>query len=60
MNRQLKIRYALIVAALVIVSLTTWFAMFEPSPYIFVFAGAGLLVSIGITIYKTRAGHFNK
>jgi hypothetical protein len=63
MNRKLKTQYALIVGAFVVLSLMTWFSATwfstpRPPPYIFVIFGAGLLLCIGITILRNRAGHF--
>ena len=57
MNRKLKTQYALIVGAFVVLSLMTWFGA-PRDPYVFVGIGVGLLVCIGITICRTRAGHF--
>jgi hypothetical protein len=35
-----------------------WWAADPPNPWIFAVTGAGALASIGIMIYRTRAGHF--
>jgi len=55
-----RYRYIVIVIAFTVLTVTYWFAAVQPSPWIFAITGAGILVSIGITIAKNRAGHFDK
>lgn len=58
--KPLTMRYLVIVVAFSIITLSYWFAADPPNPWIFAVAAAGILVSIGITIAKKRAGHFDK
>jgi len=58
MNNSLKSRYIVIVVFCVALSASYWFA--DASPWVFAIAAAALLVSIGITMAKKRAGHFDK
>ncbi len=53
-------RYLVIVIAISIITILYWVAADPPSPWIFAIAAAGILVSVGITIAKGRAGHFDK
>jgi hypothetical protein len=57
MKRQVITQHALIIAAFVVLFMMTW-ATGSRDPYVFVGIGLGLLVCIGITICRTRAGHF--
>lgn len=50
--------YLAIVIALFAITGMYWWAADPPSPWIFAVTGAGALASIGIMIYRTRAGHF--
>ena len=38
------------------ITLTYWLAADPPSPWIFAITGAGVLFSIGVTLYKKRTG----
>jgi len=58
MSNTLKSRYIVIVVFCVALSASYWFA--DASPWVFAIAAAALLVSIGITMAKKRAGHFDK
>jgi len=49
-----------IVIGILAITASYWFAADPPNPWFLAIAAAGLLVSIGITIAKTRAGHFDK
>lgn len=53
-------RYLVIVVAISIITISYWFAADPPNPWIFAIAAAGILVSVGITIAKQRADHFDK
>ena len=53
-------RYLMIVVVNSLIAITYWLAADPPSPWILAIAAAGILVGIGITIAKTRAGHFDK
>jgi hypothetical protein len=53
-------RYLAIVVGFSVIAFSYWFTADPPSPWIFAIAAAGILVSVGITIAKTRAGHFDK
>jgi len=53
-------RYIVIVIAIAAITGSYWFAADQPNPWFLAVAAAGLLVSIGITIAKSRAGHFEK
>lgn len=57
MNRQVITQHALIIGAFVVLLLMTLLAG-SRDPYLYVGIGLGLLVCIGITIVRTRAGHF--
>jgi len=56
----MRSRYIVIVIALAAITASYWFTADPPNPWFLAIAAAGLLVSIGITIAKTRAGHFDK
>jgi hypothetical protein len=51
-------RYIVIVIGIAAITGSYWFAADPPNPWIFAIAAAAILVSIGITIAKKRAGHF--
>ncbi len=57
-NRNLTIRYVVIAIAITIITSSYWFMADPPSPWIFAIAAAGILVSVVITNWKTRHGHF--
>lgn len=54
------VRYIVIVVAVSTITLSYWIAADPPNPWILAVAAAGILVSVGITIAKGRAGHFDK
>lgn len=56
----MRTRYIVIVIAIATITGSYWLAADPPNPWFLAIAAAGLLVSIGITIAKTRAGHFDK
>ena len=56
----MRSRYIVIVIGILAITASYWFAADPPNPWFLAIAAAGLLVSIGITIAKTRAGHFDK
>ena len=56
----MRIRYIVIVVAIAAITGSYWLAADPPSPWVLAIAAAGILVSIGITIAKSRAGHFDK
>lgn len=56
----MRTRYIVIVIAIAAITGSYWLAADPPNPWFLAIAAAGLLVSIGITIAKTRAGHFDK
>jgi L-asparagine transporter-like permease len=58
MTNTVRARYIVIVVFCVALSASYWFA--DASPWIFAIAAAAFLVSVGITIAKQRAGHFDK
>lgn len=55
----LTIRYLVIVVGFSAITLTYWLAADPPNPWILAITAAGILVSIGITLAKKRAGHFD-
>lgn len=56
----MTMRYIAIVIGFAAIAFSYWFAADPPNPWIFAIAAAGILVSVGITIAKNRAGHFDK
>ncbi len=56
----MRSRYIVIVIAITAITGTYWLAADPPNPWIFAIAAAAILVSIGITMVKKRAGHFDK
>jgi hypothetical protein len=56
----MRTRYIVIVIAIVGITASYWFAADPPNPWFLAITAATLIVSIGITRAKTRAGHFNK
>ena len=56
----MTMRYLAIVVGFSAITISYWFTADPPNPWIFAIAAAGVLVSIGITIAKKRAGHFDK
>lgn len=56
----MRTRYIAIVIGIAAITGSYWFAADPPNPWFLAIAAAGLLVSIGITLAKTRAGHFDK
>jgi hypothetical protein len=55
----MRVRYIAIVIAIVAITGSYWLAADPPNPWFLAIAAAGLMVSIGITIAKKRAGHFD-
>ena len=55
----LTIRYLVIVVGFSAITVSYWLAADPPNPWIFAITAAGILVSIGITLAKKRAGHFD-
>ncbi len=55
----MKTRYIVIVVAIASITGSYWLAADPPNPWILAIAAAGILVSVGITIAKRRAGHFD-
>lgn len=55
----LTIRYLVIVVGFSAITVSYWLAADPPSPWILAITAAGILVSIGITLAKKRAGHFD-
>ena len=53
-------RYLVIVIAISTITISYWVAADPPNPWILAIAAAGILVTVGITIAKVRAGHFDK
>jgi hypothetical protein len=51
-----SINYIVIAIAFSAITLMYWLAADPPSPWILAITGAGVLLSIGITLYKKRAG----
>ena len=58
--KTLTLRYLVLVIGIAIITITYWLAADPPNPWVLAIAGAGILTGIGITIAKTRAGHFDK
>jgi hypothetical protein len=58
--KPLTMRYLVIVIAFSAITISYWVAADPPNPWIIAITGAGALASIGITIAKKRAGHFDK
>lgn len=56
----MRTRYLVIVIGIAAITGSYWLAADPPNPWFLAIAAAGLLVSIGITVAKTRAGHFDK
>ena len=56
----MKSRYLVIVIAIAAITVSYWLAADPPNPWFLAIAAAGILVSVGITIAKRRAGHFDK
>lgn len=54
------VRYIVLVIGVSFITITYWLAADTPSLWVLGIAAAGILVGVGITIAKTRAGHFNK
>ena len=48
--------YIVIAVAFIAITLSYWLAADPPSPWIFAITGAGVLFSVGITLYRKRAG----
>ena len=55
----LTIRYLVIVVGFSAITVSYWLAADPPNPWILAITAAGILVSIGITLAKKRAGHFD-
>ena len=55
----MRSRYIVIVVGIAAITGSYWLAADPPSPWIFAIAAAAALVSIGVTVDKTRAGHFD-
>lgn len=55
----LTIRYLVIVVGFSTITVSYWLAADPPNPWILAITAAGILVSIGITLAKKRAGHFD-
>lgn len=53
------IRYLMIVVGISLITISYWIAADPPNPWILAIAAAGILASVGITIAKSRAGHFD-
>ena len=53
-------RYIVIVIGIAAITGSYWVAADPPNPWFLAVAAAGLLVSIGITVFKNRRGHFPK
>ena len=56
----MRARYIAIVIGIAAITGSYWLAADPPNPWFLAIAAAGLMVSIGITIAKKRAGHFDK
>jgi len=54
------VRYIVLVIGVSFITITYWLAVDTPSIWVLGIAAAGILVGVGITIAKTRAGHLNK
>ena len=54
------LRYLVLIVGISIITITYWLAADPPNPWVLAIAGGGILVGVGITIAKTRAGHFDK
>ena len=55
----LTMRYLVIVVGFSAITVSYWLAADPPNPWILAITAAGILVSIGITLAKKRAGHFD-
>jgi len=55
----MRTRLIVIVIGIVAITASYWFAADPPNPWVLAIAAAGILVSVGITIAKRRAGHFD-
>lgn len=55
----LTVRYLAIVVGFSAITVEYWLAADPPSPWFLAITAAGILVSIGITLAKKRAGHFD-
>ena len=53
-------RYIVILIGIAAIAGSYWLAADPPNPWFLAIAAAGLLVSIGITVFKNRRGHFPK
>ena len=53
-------RYIVIVIGIAAITASYWLSADPPNPWFLAIAAASLLVSIGITAAKSRAGHFDK
>lgn len=56
----MRSRYLVIVIGYAAITGTYWLVADPPNPWVLAIAAAGILVSVGITIAKDRAGHFDK
>lgn len=55
----LTLRYLVIVVGFSAITVSYWLAADPPNPWILAITAASILVSIGITLAKKRAGHFD-
>ena len=55
----LTVRYLAIIVGFSAITVEYWLAADPPSPWFLAVTAAGILVSIGITLAKKRAGHFD-
>ena len=54
------VRYIVLLIGISFIAITYWLAADPPNLWILAIAASGLLIGVGITIAKTRAGHFDK
>lgn len=55
----LTVRYLVIVVGFSAITVSYWLAADPPNPWFLAITAAGILVSVGITLAKKRAGHFD-
>lgn len=53
-------RYVVLIIGFLVIAASYWLTADPPNPWFLAITAAGILVSIGITIAKKRAGHFDK
>lgn len=53
-------RYLLIIIVFFAIALSYWLTADPPNAWVFAITAAGILISLGITIAKKRAGHFDR